>query len=464
MRVATRSGVQCGTVPWPSRRGTRTIVLKRTFELVAQGVAPTAAEAEPLRLDRAEPSGVLLFPTDFAPMKGRCDVVVVGSALLEDRPARLVLAGVDKRVPRVGALGPRAGVGDAGDPTDPEVAEAWGKPGFDPEQFQCAPADQRLAPPSPPIDLVLELGEELWWTRLDARAPAALLIDRGGRLPAQRVATRIDTVLVDPILQRVAVVWRAVIDLAPDADVLLAVDPDGPLDDPALAATWSQISAVEPAFLRRMARLSGGGTAMVSARPHGAATVVLADDPSVQAPDAKRAVGPRLTLDGAAPAAPALPFAPGAAPQPTRKRLAQTIDAPIDAGATAVASSAATPFRDGPVDLPPPAAGRSPRIASGTVDAASALADAVREAVTAASRAAAPPPPVTPPVTPPMASPPSPAEASTTDSGRMTREQMVAIKTAVWSGESLAAVLARHGLTEIEWAVAQRAFIARRGR
>ncbi len=209
MLVATRAPLQVGVVPWPGAPGTWTIVVKRSFELIERGTAPPAADTSSLGLDRTSLDGRVLHPTDFAPSKQECDVLVVGDQLLGPRgPVRLVAGELRKLAESAAPFGPRAGVGDSGDPMDPSLAGAWAAASFDPEAFQSAPRDQRIPRPRLPLDLVVDVVDQRFATRLEVTPPEAMFLDPSGWLPRVPIALRADTVTIDPRERLLSVVFR----------------------------------------------------------------------------------------------------------------------------------------------------------------------------------------------------------------------------------------------------------------
>ena len=91
MLVAARAPIQVGIVPWPAATGAVTVVVKRTYDLVTRGAGAPSQEQDSLSLEHRE-GDVLLFPTDFAPTKSSCDVLVVGRALTDAiGPVRIVV-------------------------------------------------------------------------------------------------------------------------------------------------------------------------------------------------------------------------------------------------------------------------------------------------------------------------------------------------------------------------------------
>jgi uncharacterized protein YjbI with pentapeptide repeats len=83
--VATTTPLQAFTVPWRIRpdRDSHTVVVKGTFDLVPNGPARLRSETDLPSGDvhlSESPASSLLYPSDFAALKPRCDVVLSGSA------------------------------------------------------------------------------------------------------------------------------------------------------------------------------------------------------------------------------------------------------------------------------------------------------------------------------------------------------------------------------------------------
>jgi hypothetical protein len=185
MLVAMRSPLTVGVLRWP-RGDIVTVVVKRSFDLTPRGVGELADDQAPLTLDHSDPAGLLLVPGDFAPTKRECDVVMIGPALLDARgPVRIALDPLRKLSERAQPLGPRAGVGPLGDPSDRAVTGDWTLPDFDFQRFQHAPPDQRIARPTLPLDVVLDVADLRFITRIEGPAGAVRRGDRraarGGR-------------------------------------------------------------------------------------------------------------------------------------------------------------------------------------------------------------------------------------------------------------------------------------------
>ncbi|MFO0756247.1 MAG: DUF2169 domain-containing protein [Byssovorax sp.] len=107
MDIASLCPLPVGLVPWTSPEPTFTVVLKATFCLDRDGEARLAEEQEPLAGDQASAidPDELLTATDFAPLKARADVLLVGHAVsAEPSTAIPVLFRVDGLTRRFFAL------------------------------------------------------------------------------------------------------------------------------------------------------------------------------------------------------------------------------------------------------------------------------------------------------------------------------------------------------------------------
>lgn len=252
--VAARFPLAVGVVEWPGGAAA-TLVVKRTFDLVAHGAAPPSSEQSPLRVDAIDASGRLLFPTDFAPLKSACDVGVVGTVLAESRgPVRIVAGPVRVQAAQPAGLAPRAGVGTCGDPTEAPSGD-WATPGFDPDPFQWSRAELRSPPATFPLHMVVDLGPDRFRTRIAGPAPEALLLDVRGWNAPEFLALRADGLAFDLARRRVEVVWRATVKLIAGAEPLLVVEASAPLRQwkPREMLEWPRADALEPRLLRRAA-------------------------------------------------------------------------------------------------------------------------------------------------------------------------------------------------------------------
>jgi len=259
MLFAARSPIRVGIVPWPDRPNLSTVVVKLTYDVVSRASARLGAEQRPLQLDIPGDEGVVLHPTDFAPTKGLCDVVVVGAALLDPvGPARLAVDPVRKLVELPRDLGPRPGFGASGDPTDAKIHRAWGSATFDFDSFQCAPRDQRRPCTPLPVDVVYDLGATRVVTRIEGPAPGALLLDLAGWNAPRLLTLLADTILIDPENGQISVVFRGVVDVPEGCDPLLVMEAQAPLRSfsPREMERWPRAEAIDPSLLRRLQGLA----------------------------------------------------------------------------------------------------------------------------------------------------------------------------------------------------------------
>ncbi len=257
MLVAARIPLSTGVIEWPFCQ-TATVVVKRSFDLMTRAVGPASAVQAVLGLDRFDEGGNLLYPSDFAPTKALCDVGVVGRALrVPSGPVRIVVEPMRKLVERCDALGPRPGVGPLGDPTGTGGRD-WTSATFDFEAFQWAPRDQRVPPPSLPLEVIVDVGPRRMVTRIEGPVPDALLIDESGWTAPQPIALRIDAMGFDLAENRIEVVWRGVVDIPRGARPVLAVDGAASLRgwSPSDMLRWPRAEALDPALLRRLMSLA----------------------------------------------------------------------------------------------------------------------------------------------------------------------------------------------------------------
>lgn len=144
MEIVSLCPFRAATLVWQARPSewTLTVVVKGTFQLVADGEASVAARQDPIGADRHwddDPEGSLYAPCDRAPFKPRADVLLVGHAFASEPTthltARLCFGELDKTVEIVGdRLWERTSRGLA-------VAA--------PEEFVCMPMSYERAPLGP---------------------------------------------------------------------------------------------------------------------------------------------------------------------------------------------------------------------------------------------------------------------------------------------------------------------------
>jgi hypothetical protein len=294
MDVASLCPLPVGIVPWASPEPTCTVVIKATFALDRDGDARLADEQDPLSIDR--PSAIdadeLESATDFAPLKARADILLVGHASAElpttaiaallrvDGLTRrfFALAGApstqiplsslylraagaeSEEVVRVGPeapwsagrqarLGHRALGGD-GLPLGPLR-------GFDFGFFNAAPADQQVELLRVGATLLLRgllPGVERREVRLPGLRPVVFLMRRAtnGRGSTGEIALRCDTLLIDTDRAVCSLTWRGVFE-PPDEDeaACLLVDVAYPGDKPTFRELHRKLSRAAAAEAAR---------------------------------------------------------------------------------------------------------------------------------------------------------------------------------------------------------------------
>lgn len=221
--VHAHERVCVGVLPWAQEVGRITLIVKLCFLIRPDGRLVRAPQAEALTLDQPLPGQqVLGYPSDFAPYKPLCDLVVVGQEVLAQdgvgqlnlecaelatgRPARL-----SATVPTRVSAGPSKWFCLNGNPTIPSARTLWGgRAPFDYAHFQSAPAAQRAPLPALPLSISYRRGSSALTARLEHAEPTALVIDRSGSAPTQYVRLYVDTIAIDPTRQMVTVLHRGV--------------------------------------------------------------------------------------------------------------------------------------------------------------------------------------------------------------------------------------------------------------
>lgn len=101
--VASLCPLPVGVVSWQSPGRVLSVIVKATFAISKAGIVTLAPVQEPLALDRKSPLGTddeLHYASDFAPLKARADVLLVGHAYADvavpSIRARLVVDELDK--------------------------------------------------------------------------------------------------------------------------------------------------------------------------------------------------------------------------------------------------------------------------------------------------------------------------------------------------------------------------------
>jgi len=242
--------LRAGLVAWPDGRAT--VVVKLTFALSNEGTFCLAEDQDALSLDVSDPSGELIYPSDFAPYKPVCDVAVVGQAALErSEPGRLTAGAVWRTVEPHETLGPRETFCPRGDPTDPTVIGLWSTGKVDFARFQMAPPDRRMPWPAQRFTVEYQRGAMRIGGRFDGPIPRACLL-RDTSVIVAKVALSLDSVLIDPLLRRTWMLFRGV--HAPahvkdaDATARCIIDLSStPTLDPRIVGRWSPSTLATPA-------------------------------------------------------------------------------------------------------------------------------------------------------------------------------------------------------------------------
>jgi hypothetical protein len=294
MDVASLCPLPVGIVPWASPEPTCTVVIKATFSLDSDGEARLAEVQDPLSVDR--PSAIdpdeLESATDFAPLKARADILLVGHASA-DTPTTAIAAllrvdGLTRRffalagapsteiplsslylraagaeneeVVRVGPeapwsaarqarLGDRA-LGEDGLPLGPLR-------GFDFGYFNAAPPEQQVEMLRVGATLLLRgllPGAERREVRLPGLRPVVFLMRRAtnGRGSTDEVALRCDTLVVDCDRAVCTLTWRGVFEPPGDDEAAcLLVDVAYPGDRPSFRDLHRKLSRAAEADAAR---------------------------------------------------------------------------------------------------------------------------------------------------------------------------------------------------------------------
>ena len=464
-----------GDVGWPD--GRRTVFVKLTLEPTSEGALVLSGEQREPCLDVTGAHGEVLVPSDFAPYKPACDVVVIErSAAERAEPGTLIVGGARFDVGTRESLGPRAIFCPDGNPNDPESEALWSGPSGDFNRFQAAEPQRRVPYPQPPLDLLMQRGQTNVRWRFTGPVPRGYQLNRDASAVEFALPLALDTVLIDPEAVRVVLLFRAV--LAARADGMTVIDAswEHSLDVRRFRA-FTPIEPVSPRTVARGPAIDVGGAA------HNDETRALSGVPL-------SAALPFATRTSSAPAAPSSPARSAAE------------DATIAAAHTVAFEQTRAAESDG--KAPRTRASTLPFAPSRTRDAGSrrklsaAELAALREQAAPSSpwgqdetHALARPPLAPPPIeqAPPLRAPsappervaalaprlgyvplstgpsaltdahtkersePKPVAVSTPEVQAETPEQIVAdVQKEIWKAtEPLAAILARRGLTEAQW-------------
>jgi hypothetical protein len=289
-------------VPWPD--GRFTLIAKLVLSLDANGVfVPTTGLNPPLQLDVADDAAELLYPSDFAPYKPACDVLVVGAAVRHRGPGVLTVGATRTRVDAHESLGPRQGFCPRGDPLDPSVMSLWATGAVSASRFQAAPPHRRVVWPSSGLRLGYERNAVRMTGDFVGPFPRAVVVALDSLRTLAEVPLAIDTICLAPEHGRITVLYRGVFEREYPADVeeLLLLD-----FEPTRGARLDPV-AQSPTFVLAEPRAVGLAVAGPARR---GATVV---DTGTATTDCIRAPSSR---------APALPFRPASSHAPISSRPA----------------------------------------------------------------------------------------------------------------------------------------------
>ena len=210
MDAVCHADVPLGIVTWPSGGLVFTLIVKLTYDVWSH-TSVVSMSREPLTLERVSPRGAVIYPSDFAPYKTACDVVLVGEdATRSDGQGMLSVGALEKPIAPGASLGAHPLPGAHGNPYDPLLGARWARSGFDFRAFQSAPEDQRIPFPMFPLPIAYVRGGERIVTSLSPTGAQAMLIDESGRLPPSEIALRADFVGLEPSRGRCHVVLRGV--------------------------------------------------------------------------------------------------------------------------------------------------------------------------------------------------------------------------------------------------------------
>ncbi|NUP06794.1 MAG: hypothetical protein HOW73_12135 [Polyangiaceae bacterium] len=217
MLVARRAPVPVGLVRFTDRPDSYSIVVKVTYDIGQPGWAPRMVDADPLSGDALDENETRTYPSDFAPLKLTCDVLIVGDALLDqETPARVIASALSKHAVCSALLGPL--------PADPTDILA-----------QHAPLDQRIPWPQLPLEVGVEYGGIRLATILPGPIPSAAIVFGGELATAIALPLHIDGILLDPIEATCNVTFRGCFQHGGDlAEALLVVDPTASLTSVAI--------------------------------------------------------------------------------------------------------------------------------------------------------------------------------------------------------------------------------------
>ena len=475
-----------GGVGWPD--GRRTVFVKLTLEPTSEGALVLSAEQREPCLDVTGAHGEVLVPSDFAPYKPACDVVVIErAASARGEPGTLIVGGARFDVGPRESLGPRAIFCPDGNPNDPESEALWSGPSGDFNRFQAAEPQRRLPYPKPPLDLLMQRGQTNVRWRFTGPVPRGYQLNRDASAVEFALPLALDTVLIDPASVRVVLLFRAV--LAARADGMTVIDAswEHSLD----VRRFRAFTAIEPVSPRTVAR---GPAIDVGGPSHNDETRALSGVPL----SAALPFAPRPSSAPAEPSSPSeaedatMAAAHTVTLEQTRAAAAHTVA--LEQTRAAESEGKATRTRASTLPFAPSRtrdAGSRRKLSAAELAAlreqAAPSSPWGQDETHALARPPLAPPPIeqAPPLRAPSAPPervaalaprlgymplgtgpsalteahtkersePKPAAVSTPEVQAETPEQIVAdVQKEIWKAtEPLAAILARRGLTEAQW-------------
>lgn len=185
-----------GVVPWPFARSTVVVKITMVPGEARDLVLASARDVEPLRLDTlADSSDELLHPTDFAPYKPQCDVMLVGDSALDRDSGRVAVANLDFQVARGASLAAQASPLPGGDPL--LAPELWTANAASFVPFQSARLGARIPHPRAPFWIDVRRGAARMVGRFNGPVPRVSVTSLDGTRMLGRVAIALDSIAVD---------------------------------------------------------------------------------------------------------------------------------------------------------------------------------------------------------------------------------------------------------------------------
>lgn len=254
IECASPRPVVVGAFAWPLEPGTLTFIVKLTYRMTEEGLLGRTTSLEPLKLHQHAPDRTLVYPSDFAPFKPACDVIILDSRVplgaLRVVPSRRHAA-----VPAPAPLLSDPRMGPSGDPLDPAADQAWSVATFDHRCFQAVPEPLRIAHPDLPLGIRIRGPNRKHDIALIGPAPEVVLLDGSGELPDRPIPLQCDTIVADLEAGRCMLSFRAVL-RASDREIpsmpVFAVDLLGEVSRHARQQVlgWPRRNVTHPSSLR----------------------------------------------------------------------------------------------------------------------------------------------------------------------------------------------------------------------